>query len=255
MNKSILICDDSIEEIRVLVSMLRSANYRLIISSNGRDACSRASALRPDLILLDVRMPMMDGFATCRVLKAHADTREMPVIFLTAANEIEDRLEGLRIGAVDYIVKPAEVEEVLLRIAIHIRQVGQDSDLPPVREIQGSNSALIEATCKILEGDLSRSLSIDDLAHMVGTHRYRLSTAFKEAFGSTVYAWLRERRMKQACTWLGSTSMSMQSIAEELGFTTSGNFSTAFKERYGTSPREYRKMVNASGAEEEVGTS
>lgn len=243
-NKSILICDDSVEEIRVLVSMLKSADYRLIISSNGKDACNRAAALSPDLILLDVRMPVMDGFATCRLLKAHADTWDIPVIFLTAANELEDRIEGLRIGAVDYIVKPTDVEEVLLRIGIHLRNRNIHRQVTEaVSDASIQDAAIIEAACRVLESDLNQVPNLDQLAEMVGTHRHRLSGAFKSVFGATVYAWLRERRMSQACQWLETSQMSMQSIAEELGFSTSGNFSTAFKERFGVNPSDYRRML------------
>lgn len=249
LTKSILICDDSVEEIRVLVSMLKSATYRLIISNNGRDACNRASALKPDLILMDVRMPVMDGFATCRILKAHADTCDIPVIFLTAANELEDRLEGLRIGAVDYIVKPTDVEEVLLRIGIHLRRgEAVEPVRPDPKETINQDAAIIAATCRLLERDLSKSPSLEELADMVGTHRHRLSTAFKSAFGATVYAWLRERRMRQACEWLERSQMSMQSIADELGFSTSGNFSTAFKDRFGVNPTDYRRELALTAA-------
>ena len=243
-NYSILICDDSLEEIRVLISMLKSSNYRLIISSNGKDACTRATALHPDLILLDVRMPVTDGFATCRLLKAHADTRHIPVIFLTAANEVEDRLEGLRIGAVDYIVKPTNVQEILLRVGIHLRK-----RMPTVDTSENSNNIVtqgelyVEAACRILEQNLRQPPTLDELASMIGTHRHRLSELFKRAFGTTVYAWLRERRISQAAEWLESSEMSIQSIADELGFSTSGNFSTSFKERFGVTPSDYRRTL------------
>lgn len=241
---SILICDDSLEEIRVLISMLKSSNYRLIISSNGKDACTRAAALHPDLILLDVRMPVTDGFATCRLLKAHAGTRHIPVIFLTAANEVEDRLEGLRIGAVDYIVKPTNVQEILLRVGIHLRK-----RMPLVDTNENSNKIVtqdelyVEAACRILEQNLRQPPTLDELASMVGTHRHRLSESFKHAFGTTVYAWLRECRISQAAEWLESSEMSIQSIADELGFSTGGNFSTSFKERFGVTPSDYRRTL------------
>lgn len=247
MSKSVLICDDSLEELRVLVSMLKSASYRLIISNNGRDACSRASALQPDLILMDVQMPTMDGFAACRVLKAHDDTRHIPLIFLTAANELEDRLEGLRIGAVDYIVKPTDVEEILLRIGIHLRTASVPERAPPQEEALACapplDAAIVEAACRLLEKDLRTPPPLNVLAEQVGTHRHRLSAAFKASFGATVYAWLRERRMAQACEWLDRSPMSVQGIADELGFSSCGNFSTAFKERFGVNPSDYRREL------------
>ena len=245
---NILVCDDSLEEIRVLVGMLKRAQYRLSVSTNGKDACIRASVLQPDLILMDVRMPMMDGFAACRVLKAHPDTRNIPLIFLTAANEVEDRVEGLKLGGVDYIVKPADEEEVLLRVGVHVsrRTGGVATTEPPTPHVDANqpHAALIEATCRMLERQLSEALSIDEIATKVGTHRHRLTSAFKSAFGTTVFGWLRERRMQQAADWLKNTNMDIEGIAQELGFVSPGNFSTAFRIRFGMAPREYRRSMS-----------
>lgn len=244
---NILVCDDSLEEIRVLVGMLKRARYRLSVSTNGKDACIRASVLQPDLILMDVRMPMMDGFAACRVLKAHPDTRDIPLIFLTAANEVEDRVEGLKLGGVDYIVKPADEEEVLLRVGVHVsRRTGVATTEPqtPVVEPNQPYAALIEATCRMLESQLNEALSIDEIATKVGTHRHRLTSAFKSAFGTTVFGWLRERRMQQAADWLKHTNMDIEGIAQELGFVSPGNFSTAFRLRFGIAPRDYRRSMS-----------
>jgi DNA-binding response OmpR family regulator len=255
---NILVCDDSLEEIRVLVGMLKRANYRLSISTNGKDACIRASVLQPDLILMDVRMPMMDGFAACRVLKAHPDTRDIPLIFLTAANEVEDRVEGLKLGGVDYIVKPADEEEVLLRVGVHVsRRTGSAAITDPPSSVVDADqpyAALVAATCRLLESQLSEALSIDEIASKVGTHRHRLTTAFKTAFGTTVFGWLRERRMQQAADWLKHTNMDIEGIAQELGFVSPGNFSTAFRHRFGMAPREYRRNMSgpASPARSEV---
>lgn len=141
----ILICDDSPEEIRVLVSMLKNADYRLVIATNGREAINRAGILQPDLVLMDIRMPEMDGLHACRILKAHPDTFNIPVIFLTAANDSTDRLAGLKIGAVDYIVKPVCEEEVLLRVAIHLRQRKTEQMHFNTHTHQNQTAALVEA--------------------------------------------------------------------------------------------------------------
>lgn len=239
---SILICDDSIEEIRVLVAMLRNARYRLIIATNGQEAVNRAGLLKPDLILMDIRMPGMDGFTACRLLKAHVDTKDIPLIFLTAANDSTDRLTGLRLGAVDYIVKPACEEEVLLRIAIHIK--GSKREDPTHFEPQGHmrhTSAIVQACIRILEEDLSQSPSTQDLAKRLGCTRKFLTSAFKEVFDSTVYEWLRERRMHEARRMLVETNIPVQDISEYLGFSSGSNFTTAFRSRFGMPPREFRK--------------
>ena len=87
---TILIVDDCIEEIRILVSILRSEGYRIILANSGRDGIVRAAYFKPNLILLDVTMPIMDGFAVCRRLKADPQTADIPIVFLTGANDIED---------------------------------------------------------------------------------------------------------------------------------------------------------------------
>lgn len=243
-DRHILICDDSIEEIRVLVSMVRSMRYRLSIATNGKDACNRASVLQPDLILLDVRMPVMDGLATCRILKAHEDTRDIPVIFLTAANDLAHRLEGLRCGAVDYIVKPANEEEVLLRVAAHIRRPAEERYFDS-RRVPGDTAALVHACIRLLEGDLSWTPTTDELCRKLGVGRARLTTVFRDVFGTTFYEWLRERRMQQACEWLTNSSISINTIAANLGFTTSGNFATAFRDRFNVTPRTFRNETRS----------
>lgn len=252
----ILICDDSIEEIRVLVAMLRRVHYRLMISGSGSDAINRANALKPDLILMDVRMPNMDGFAACRLLKAHPETRDIPLIFLTAANELEDRLEGLRLGAVDYIVKPAEEQEVLLRVGIHLKRNPAQSTptSAPDQPHLDPMWTVVKAACRVLERNLSITPSLDELSAMVGTHRHKLSAAFKQTFGTTVSAWLREKRMQQAAILLAQTNLSIEVVGEEMGFSTGGNFATAFRERFGTTPREYRRMVAEQGRKFEQAT-
>jgi DNA-binding response OmpR family regulator len=246
-DRHILICDDSIEEIRVLVSMVRSMRYRLSIATNGMDACNRASVLRPDLILLDVRMPVMDGLATCRILKAHEDTRNIPVIFLTAANDLSHRLEGLRCGAVDYIVKPANEEEVLLRVAAHIRRPAEERYFDS-RRVPGDTAALVHACIRLREGDVSWTPTADDVCKKLGVGRARLTTVFRDVFGTTFYEWLRERRMQQACEWLTNSSISINTIAASLGFTTSGNFATAFRDRFNVTPRTFRQETQSPGA-------
>lgn len=242
-NRTLLICDDSIDEIRVIVARLRSANYKLIIARNGKEACDRAGVLQPDLILMEVRMPVMDGLAACRLLKAHPDTRHIPVMFLTAIDDVSTRLEGLRSGAVDYIVKPAHEEEVMLRVAVQIARVPHLITRDCLTPIDSHAHATVTAFVRLLERHYSEGLDIDTLASMVGAHRNAVSEAFREVHGCSVFTWIREQRMKRACEWLTRSSMSVSEIATELGFSSSGNFATAFKDRYNFTPRDFRRLA------------
>src|SRR5471030_408366 len=104
--RSILIVDDSAFEQRMLMELLSEQSYRISVAFNGLQGYQLALANQPDLILLDVRMPNMDGYAACRLLKANPATHHIPVIFLSGADGADERIMGLSIGGVDYVAKP-----------------------------------------------------------------------------------------------------------------------------------------------------
>ncbi|OGU17356.1 MAG: hypothetical protein A2076_03905 [Geobacteraceae bacterium GWC2_53_11] len=117
---TILVVDDTPESLRVLAGILQPEGYSVRPANSGELALASIAAQPPDLILLDIRMPGMDGFEVCRRLKGDEATRGIPVIFQSAATDLADRLEGLRLGAVDYISKPFQREELLARVKTHL---------------------------------------------------------------------------------------------------------------------------------------
>ncbi len=117
---TVLIVDDNLTNLSVLFNSLEGVGFRVLVATNGEAALSGIAQTLPDIILLDVMMPGLDGFETCRRLKANAATRNIPVIFMTALTESVDEVKGLRLGAVDYITKPIRVETVLARINTHL---------------------------------------------------------------------------------------------------------------------------------------
>jgi len=117
----ILIVDDNKAHIELLLNVLENAGFTVLMANNGERAVEIAEYALPNVILLDVLMPKMDGFETCRRLKINALTQDIPVIFLTAAAKKGDKVKGLSVGAVDYITIPIESEEVLARVNIHLR--------------------------------------------------------------------------------------------------------------------------------------
>ncbi len=118
--KTILIVDDMPANLGVLTSHLERQGYTAVVAQGGEEGVERAEFVRPDLILLDVMMPGMDGFETCRRLKANPITRDIPVIFMTALTDTTDKLTGFSVGAVDYVTKPLNGAEVLARIETHL---------------------------------------------------------------------------------------------------------------------------------------
>ena len=116
----ILIVDDIPTNIKLLYEFLQQSNYRVSIAKNAESAFKKLEKIVPDLILLDVMMPGMDGYEVCEKLKRNPETRDIPVIFMTARADEVDKVKGLSIGAVDYITKPIHPDEVLARIKVHL---------------------------------------------------------------------------------------------------------------------------------------
>ncbi|MBZ8182162.1 hybrid sensor histidine kinase/response regulator [Oscillatoria salina] len=117
----ILIVDDTPANLEILSDTLAEANFQVAVALDGESALEQVKYKPPDLILLDVMMPGMDGFETCTQLKADPTTREIPVIFMTALSETSNKVKGLSLGAVDYITKPFQQEEVLARVNVHLQ--------------------------------------------------------------------------------------------------------------------------------------
>lgn len=118
---TILIVDDNPSNLDVLSEALAGSGWEILVATDGETALDQAEYSQPDLILLDVMMPGIDGFETCHRLKASPLMSEIPVIFMTALSDIGDKVKGFNLGAVDYITKPFEQEEVLARINLHLK--------------------------------------------------------------------------------------------------------------------------------------
>ncbi|HEY9861027.1 MAG TPA: response regulator [Candidatus Obscuribacterales bacterium] len=148
----ILIVDDIPANLGVLFNFLADAGFQVLVAEDGESALQTAEYASPDLILLDVLMPEIDGFETCRRLKLNQATQDIPIIFMTALTETVDKVKGLNLGAVDYITKPLQHEEVLARVKLHLnlRQL--------TKQLQAQNLQLEHevAERKRIEADLRR---------------------------------------------------------------------------------------------------
>jgi CheY-like chemotaxis protein len=112
----ILIVDDVPENLQVLGTILEAKNYEIALASNGKQALDLIDAIQPDLILLDIMMPELDGFEVCRKLKNSETTEKIPIIFLTAKTDTDDIVKGFELGAADYVTKPFNAFELLARV-------------------------------------------------------------------------------------------------------------------------------------------
>ncbi len=116
----ILIVDDNQTNLDVLFELLRNYGFKVLVAQDGESAIEQIEYIHPDLILLDIMMPGIDGFETCRRLKADPPTQDIPIIFMSALSDTLDKVKGFQTGAVDYITKPFQHEEVLSRIETHL---------------------------------------------------------------------------------------------------------------------------------------
>ncbi len=126
---TVLVVDDNPDNLNVLIECLNMANLKTLVALDGESALRQIPHAPPDLILLDVMMPGIDGFETCRRLKADPVTKDIPVIFLTALTETTDKIKGFAVGGSDYITKPVQHEEVLARVHTHLTLRKQQQQL------------------------------------------------------------------------------------------------------------------------------
>lgn len=249
----ILVVDDVREDQALLVDHLRQHGFRLFVADGGKQAYQLATGILPDLILLDVRMPDVDGFAACRLLKADARTADIPVIFITAANDVDDRVAGLTLGAVDYIGKPFDFAEVAARVKIHLglarkkpATASRDGKVPA-----SETQALLQAALAILDDRLDDPPSTEALAIAVGSHEKRLAEVFRSQLSTTVSGYVREERLRRSRELLAQTDMEIQSVGLLFGYASAANFATAFRQRFGLCPREYRRAIRAGKSGDE----
>jgi DNA-binding NtrC family response regulator len=167
----ILIADDTPASLSLLASVLEPHGYEILTASSGRDALKIAERVVPDLVMLDVMMPGHDGFAVCRTLKSEDATRDIPVIFLTSKQETKSVLQGFRVGAVDYILKPFQAEEVVTRVATHLKI----SRL--THELQQRNAELESEMSKRREAERGRERASQRLSNIASQEAQRWGLA------------------------------------------------------------------------------
>lgn len=243
----ILLVDDQPEEVAGMVVALRAQRWRVTVVAQPAQGLQRAELAAPDLILLDVRMPGIGGFALGRLMQASPRLRSTPLLFLTSANSVEERLEGLNHGGVDYILKSCDPDELVARVRIHLRLAHPADAAQGDTAAQGPDDVVLQAAMRLMRRRLGETFSLEQIARDVGTYDKRLSAIFRERLGTTVFAWLREERLRDSCRLLADTALGMQDIAEAIGFRSACNFTTAFRERMGVTPSQYRKTVQPSG--------
>ena len=168
----ILVVEDDPSSLRLLVDILIRAGHRVRPAASGGLALRSVRARAPELILLDARLPGLDGFEVCRLLHADPRTREIPVIFVSALHATEDRVRAFEVGAVDFVGKPFQSQEVLARVRTHLRLYRTEVELKAAREhleerVRERTSALLEANRCLRESELRFQSVTDSVADAI----------------------------------------------------------------------------------------
>lgn len=177
----VLIVDDSPTNVQILSDCLNQPDFQIVFAPNGERALEQAIHHRPELILLDVIMPGIDGFETCRRLKENPDTCNIPVIFMTALSDAENKVKGLSLGAIDYVTKPFQYEEVLARVRIHLKVQNLAKTLRDQNVLLKKEIDLREQTeIKLLEANNALADLNQQLESRVAARTEELSAALED---------------------------------------------------------------------------
>ncbi|MCZ6662298.1 MAG: ATP-binding protein [Actinobacteria bacterium] len=245
----ILIVEDN-DDVRGYLRSHLAADYRIVEAVDGVEGLEQARTLEPALVLSDVMMPRMDGYALCRAIKTDEKLNHIPVVLLTAKADDESKIEGLETGADDYLYKPFNAEELLVRVEnlIEIRRqlrarFSEEVRLGPSEVVVSSQeAAFVEQVRAVVEAELSNSqLTMEQVAEAVGLGLRQLHRRLKAAAGLTPGGYVRMLRLARAAQLLAQETGNVSEVAYAVGFNDVDYFSRLFKQTHGVPPSQYGK--------------
>lgn len=173
----ILIVDDTFANLQLLSTLLKEEGYKVRPANNGVLALQAVAKKKPDLILLDIKMPEMNGYEVCAALKSNPETKNIPVLFISALNDVADKIKAFNVGGLDYINKPFQFEEVKARVATHLRLKAYEDDMAAkialgVREIEALNQEIIDTQQELI---FTMGQICETRSHETGQHVKRVA--------------------------------------------------------------------------------
>ena len=224
--------------------------YKVVEAFDGLDGYEKAQQIIPDMIISDVMMPRMDGYQLCEKLKSEQTTNHIPLVLLTAKAARENKLEGLEIGADDFLVKPFDEEELKLRVQnlITIRQHLQNkfqrsfSVKPHAVSRPSVHQKFIDDLKEIIEQNIdNEAFGVDDLANAANMSRSQVHRKLKALTDQPATTFIRNYRLHRAADLLKQNAGNVTEIAYQVGFNSQTYFSSSFGELFGCSPSEYQQ--------------
>lgn len=243
----LLVVDDNPDLLRFMSSEL-SGDYAVVTAADGNEALAEVARYRPDIVISDLMMPGMDGIELCRRLKSDPATAGVPLLILTAKHEVSAKIEGLTLGADDYMTKPFNIDVLRLRLKklLDLRGRGAQRALidpePQSLAITSLDEQLIERAVRYVDDNMNRpDLSVEELAAELGMSRVHLYKRLKQITGKTPIEFIRVLRLKRAAQLLRESQLNISEIAYRCGFNNPKYFSRYFKEEFGVLPSVYQE--------------
>ncbi|RZK39786.1 MAG: response regulator [Pedobacter sp.] len=246
----ILIAEDNKEINEYLLETLQSENFKVISAMNGAKAWELAEKKIPDLVITDVLMPKMGGLELCGKLKNEPLTSHIPVIMLTAKTDDQSKIEGLEIGADDYLSKPFLPKELLIKIKniLKNRKILQEKfqgeQLNPVEviSINKYDRELFQKINKVIEANIKNpALSVEFIGDQIGMSREHLFRKLKAIAGTSPSEFIRSYRLNRAAQLLVEQQLTVADAADEVGYNDVQYFSKSFRKKFNCSPNQYAK--------------
>jgi DNA-binding response OmpR family regulator len=243
----VLLIEDN-EDLRIYLKENLEAEYQVVVAENGKVGLEKALELIPDLILSDMMMPQMDGFTLCTKIREDQRTSHIPFILLTARTTIESKLEGLELGADEYMTKPFNIKEIKVRMKNLLEQrknlrksFSREVTIQPKNiSVTSVDERFLNQALQIVEDHLSdEQFSVERFAEEIGMSRKNLLRKIKAMTDQSVNEFIRNFRLNRAAQLLEAKAGSVSEVAYKVGFNNLSYFSKCFKEVFGQLPNEY----------------
>ncbi|WP_051398350.1 ATP-binding protein [Runella limosa] len=252
----LLIVEDN-PDLRLYLRKIFETQYQIIEANDGQQGLEIALQNVPDMVITDLMMPRLDGFGLCERLKTDERTSHIPVVLLTAKATLTDRLEGLGLGADEYLQKPFNKDELVIRVKNLLQQrrllrekfslrLATLPNEPAVgNEVsQQLDNQFIQRIRAVIDAHLSESnFDVDGLCKELGISRTNLHRKLKALTGTSATEFIRKIRLQRAAQLVQQNTLTVSEIAYQVGFESLSYFSKSFQEEFGMSPSEYGRTV------------